>query len=198
MLTVALKEWSIVCDLLREGRTAVLLRKGGIRESGGAGVFELEHRRFGLFPSWAHQQPSRIKTPWCDRVEVQDEPVRVTIRAIAEAAAIWEVPNRAAVDAVDDLHCWTPPQIDMRFAYKPQRPLYLVALRVASMTRPYTMDLDAEYAGCRSWVPLRSEDALDDTGMDTVIDDRAFTAIVERLDEAMGSSGRSANEKIEK
>ena len=45
MLDIALKEWAVVCNLLLEGRLAVLLRKGGIAETGGAGVFELEHTR---------------------------------------------------------------------------------------------------------------------------------------------------------
>lgn len=186
MLAVALKEWSIVCDLLREGMTAMVLRKGGIRERGGAGVFALEHRCFGLFPSWAHQQPLRIKAAWRDRVVVQDEPDQVTIHAVAEAAGIWQVPDRAAVDAVDDLHCWTAPQIDMRFAYKPNRPLYVVALRVATLVAPRTFEIDHNYAGCRSWVPLRPADALDDQDARSVLDDETFGCIIERLDAAMG------------
>jgi len=186
MLTAALKEWSIVCDLLCEGRTAVILRKGGIREPGGAGVFALAHRRFGLFPSWAHQRAERIKTPWSDRVVTQGEPPEVTMRAVAEAAVIWQVPSRAAVDAVDDLHCWTAPQIDMRFAYKPDRPLYLVALRVARLRDPRTIQLDDTYTGCRSWVPLRPEDAIDDAGAEPVLEDMAFDRVLGRLNAAMG------------
>jgi len=190
MLDVALKEWSIVCDLLREGRTTLLLRKGGIREPGGAGAFELEHRRFGLFPSWAHQEPQCIKSPWRDRVEVMDEPDQVTIRAVAEAAAVWQVPHRDSVDAVDDLHCWTASQIDMRFAYKPERPLYMIALRVAMLTKPCTVDLSPEYAGCRSWVPLRRAAALDDGGLQWVLNDQDFGWIVDRLDAAMAVERR--------
>jgi hypothetical protein len=55
MIGVGLKEWAIVCDLLLEGKLAIMLRKGGIHESGGPGVFELEYPRCALFRSWAHQ-----------------------------------------------------------------------------------------------------------------------------------------------
>src|SRR5688572_15413116 len=131
MLDVALKEWSVVCDLLMEGRLAILPRKGGIHEDAGPGAFRLEHPRFALFPSWAHQRPAMIKPEHRERVEVIEEPAEITFRAVAEAARIWEVPGRAAFDRLDDLHCWTEQQIDMRFDYKPDRPLYLVAVRVA-------------------------------------------------------------------
>src|SRR5687768_3845167 len=43
-LHVALKEWATVCTALETGRQILLLRKGGIHETGGQ--FELEHSRF--------------------------------------------------------------------------------------------------------------------------------------------------------
>jgi hypothetical protein len=58
-LNIGLKEWAAVCTALETGRQMVLLRKGGIYES--AGEFEIEHRRFFLFPSYLHQKPDQIK-----------------------------------------------------------------------------------------------------------------------------------------
>ena len=46
-LRVALKEWAPVCSALETGRQIILLRKGGIHESGGE--FEVENRQFVLF-----------------------------------------------------------------------------------------------------------------------------------------------------
>src|SRR5207237_612582 len=37
-----------------EGRQAVILRKGGVSEAGGA--FRVEHERFWLYPTYLHQQ----------------------------------------------------------------------------------------------------------------------------------------------
>ena len=187
MLDVALKEWSVVCDLLSEGKLAILLRKGGIAEEGGAGRFRLEYPRFALFPSWAHQKPQMIKPEFRERVQVMDEPAQITFRAMGEAAHIWQVPSPAAFDRLDNLHCWTKEQIDMRFDYKPQNPLYLVAVRCRLLARPKTVENDQTYGGCRSWVPLRNADVFDETGATAVLTDSQFRAVVQRVEEAFAS-----------
>ena len=187
MIDIGLKEWAIVCDLLTEGRLALLLRKGGIHESGGPGVFELEHPRFLLFPSWLHQKPQMIKEADRSRVTVYGaEPREITFHAVGEAARIWQLRDRTSFDKLDDLHCWTPAQIDMRFGYKPENPLYLMAVRVSRLAVPRTVANHAEYAGCKSWVPLRPADVVDDAGATPVILDDAFAAIVKRVDAAVG------------
>lgn len=185
MLNVALKEWCIVCDLLLEGKLAILLRKGGISEPGGAGVFELEYPRFALWPSWAHQMPDRIKPEHRDRVQVLDEPFEQTITGIADAVKIWEVPSREAFDSLDDLHCWAKPQIDMRFDYKPEKPLYLMALRAWRLSEPQTVLNVPDYAGCRSWVPLAEQDAINDSNLIPTMDDEKFESILNRVSLAM-------------
>jgi hypothetical protein len=187
MLTVALKEWSIVCELLAEGSLALLLRKGGIHEDAGAGVFTLEHPRFALFPSYLHQKPQMIKPQFRDRVNVMEEPAEYTLSAMGEAAKIWEVPSRAAFDQLDDLHCWTPEQIDMRFNYKSDHPLYLVAIRAAKLASPKTILNDWRYGGCKSWIPLNEGDEVDDAGATRAIDDAAFDEILRRVDAAFSS-----------
>lgn len=185
MLDVALKEWAIVCDLLLEGQLAILLRKGGIHESGGPGVFELEYMRFLLCPSWAHQQPEMIKPAWRPRVQVMAEPEEITFQGVGQVARIWQVKSRQAFDSLDDLHCWTPPQVDMRFNYKPERPLYLMAVRASRLAAPRTIRNDMEYKGCRSWIPLKPADAVEDAGARPVLSDAAFDAILQRVDAAM-------------
>ena len=42
MLKYAFKEWAVVCRALTEGKQALILRKGGIAETGGR--FQLEHK----------------------------------------------------------------------------------------------------------------------------------------------------------
>ena len=41
MLPIAFKEWAVICEALALGRQALILRKGGIAETGGA--FRPEH-----------------------------------------------------------------------------------------------------------------------------------------------------------
>lgn len=186
-LNVALKEWAIVCDLLLEGKLALLLRKGGIEEKGGPGEFELEHPRFLLYPSWAHQRPEMIKPEHRDRVQVLAEPAEVPFTGMGEAVRIWEVPNRAAFDKLENLHCWTKPQIDMRFLYRPDRPLYLVAVRALRLARPRTVANLPQYAGCKSWVPLQPADAVDVSGATPALADDKLAAIQRQVDDAFGS-----------
>lgn len=191
MLSTALKEWAIVCDLLLEGRQAILLRKGGIHEASGPGVFELEQPRFGLFPSWAHQNPQSIKEAYRSRVRVVNEPEQIPIRGFAEVTKVWRVPSRGAFDQLDDVHCWTEPYVDMRFHYKPERPLYLMALRVFRLAEPKVIRNEAEYAGCKSWVPLRPGDEIDDTPINPVMDDWAIEALVTRIDHVFSEAAAS-------
>ena len=187
MLDVALKEWSIVCDLILEGRLSVLLRKGGIHETGGPGVFELEHARFALFPSWAHQNPASIKPAYRDGVERLDEPESITLRGLAEVVGIHCVTGRGQLDALDDLHCWTDAYLDMRFNYKPDRLLYLIVLRAYRLEQPQTIANGPEYAGCRSWVPLGPGDAIDDDRAEPVLGGVAIREVCARVEVALGS-----------
>ena len=186
MLHVALKEWAVVCDLLIEGRLAMLLRKGGIHERGGEAVFELEHPRFALFPAWMHQVPNRLKPAYRERVvRHRQEPAHVTLKGMATVDHIWQVRSRQAFDSLDELHCFSRPQIDMRFNYKPERPLYLLAVRAYRLAEPRTIDNTPDYAGCRSWVPLRQGDAVDDVHATPALSDDAFAQVVRRIDTAM-------------
>jgi len=191
MMDIALKEWAVVCDLLLSGELAILLRKGGIEESAGPGRFELRYDRFALFPAWEHQDPARIKPAYRDRVAVfADEPSEVTIRGmgVVGPSTIWPVPSRAAFDQLEDLHCWTRPQIDMRFDYKPDRPLYLLAVRAYALPEPQTVPARADYAGCTSWVPLAEEDEIDVTDAKPVLTDEQFQQIVERINNTFNAA----------
>lgn len=186
MLDIALKEWAIVCDLLIDGQLALLLRKGGIHESGGPGVFSLEHSRFLLFPSWLHQKPEMVKPAFRNKMTILSaEPAEVTFRGMGEVAKIWQVKNRAQIDALDDLHCWTPAQIDMRFNYKPENPLYLMAIRASLLPTARTVKNTAAYSGCRSWVPLSGADRVEESGARTAIDDDAFAKLLNRVEKTM-------------
>lgn len=184
MLDIALKEWAVVCDLLAEGKLAFLLRKGGIHEKHGR--FGIDHDRFALFPAWMHQKPELLKPGFADRVDsFGQEPSEITFRAMAEVSRIWEVTGRRAFDRLDDLHPWSSSQIDIRFNYKPEKPLYLVTLRAYRLGEEKTIENRKRYAGCRSWVPLIEEDHVDDSGLTPAMSDDAFSQVEQAVDQAM-------------
>jgi len=185
MIEVALKEWSCVCELLIAGEFCLLLRKGGIHERSGPGVFELEHDRFLLFPSWAHQKPEMMKPAYRDAARPADEPEQITFRGAGEATKIWQVPSRHAFDQLDDLHPWSVAYVDMRFGYRPENPLYLVAVRVTKLAKPKTIDYRKQFIGCHSWVPLEPREAASGEGT-PAIDDERFVSLVSRVDAVFG------------
>ena len=186
MLQVALKEWAVICDLLVAGEQAILLRKGGIEEAEGPGRFRLESPRFALFPAWLHQLPARIKPRWRERVKIYDaEPAEIVIAGFGVVDYIWRVPSRESLDAFDDLHVWTPVQLDMRWNYKPHQPLYLMAVRAYRLATPRTIANNPHYAGCKSWVDLEAADVIDEANATPVIDDAKFSSIVAQIGKAL-------------
>lgn len=187
-LDIALKEWQVIVALMLAGDLALLLRKGGIEEDKGPGRFEMVHPRFLLFPAWSHQKPEMLKSAHRDGAEPMAEPDEITLRGYAEAARIWQVPSREALDSLDDLHPWSDAHLDMRWNYRPENPLYLVAMRVHRLAEPKTIPNRIAYGGCKSWVELESDDAVRIAGAEPVLDDATFTEVVEQIDRRLAES----------
>jgi hypothetical protein len=170
-LSVALKEWAVVCHALQSGRQIILLRKGGIVEA--IGGFELEHSQFLLFPTYLHQNASMLKTEAQPGVQTAAaEPEQISLRSAAEVTDIIRISNRSQIDALDAEHIWAPPLIDMRFSYRPKNPLYLLILRAYQLPTQQTIQNTPDYAGCKSWVPLASP--IDCTGATPAIEESIF------------------------
>jgi len=170
-LQVALKEWDAVCKALGRGRQILLLRKGGIAETSGG--FEMENNQFLLFPTFVHQNLASLKSEvHADFSPHSQEPETLKISAAAVASDIVPLTQRAQMAALDDEHIWTGPLIDMRFNYRPERPLYLLLLRVYVLSSPVELGNTPAYAGCKSWVPL--EQAVNTGGATPVLDDVEF------------------------
>jgi hypothetical protein len=170
-LNVALKEWDIVCRALETGRQILLLRKGGIYES--AGEFEIQHRRFLLFPTYLHQNLKMLKPGDQAGFEAKtSEPQRIRLAAVGEITDIIQLDSRAQMDAIDDQHIWTAPLIDMRFNYRPENPLYLLLVRTYRLAEAVTIENTPAYAGCKSWVPLDQE--VSTAGAQAVLPDIEF------------------------
>ena len=59
-----LKEWATVVKALEQGKQTVILRKGGILET--ASGFNVESKKFFLFPTWEHQETKHVKPEFHD------------------------------------------------------------------------------------------------------------------------------------
>jgi hypothetical protein len=181
MLRHALKEWAVICRALAEGRQALLLRKGGIAEAGGE--FEVEHTRFWLFPTYAHQHRAGIKPealPLLEQAEAErPSPGVLRLVHFAEVTGVYHLHDVVSVLKLSGLHLWSEETACARFAYRLPG-LYVLPVRVYRAARPAEVPDSPRYAGCKSWVELDEE--LPTDGAVPVLGDQAFREVQLTLD----------------
>ena len=202
-MPTALKEWAVTVRALAEGEQLVTLRKGGVREPGRH--FELEHRRFFLYPTFDHQAAALVReshvpevgraiedATWPDEpptarmlaggAEVP-QPLSVRIRAWADVAAAWETSDPSAVEALSRFHVWSGDYAVKRLKWKPRDPLHVLMLRVHLLPRPITVKVSDTYLGCRSWIQLEREIAYEGT---PVLSDEEFSRARAQIEQLLG------------
>lgn len=174
MLSIAFKEWAVICRALAEGRQAVILRKGGVAEEGG--VFRPEHARFLLYPTFFHEQHrAGIKPqllPLLEEAEA-DRPPPGVIRFthVVTVAGVHHATDLEKALALDPLHGWTADTVRQRFQYRTPG-LFVLTVRAYRLPHPAELAERPEYAGCKTWVNLDSGIATD--GATPVLTDEAF------------------------
>jgi hypothetical protein len=102
-----------------------------------------------------------------------------------------EMREPAALRALEAHTCWTQAFFDVRLAYKPERPNYVLTVRAYRFSEPLEIPYLAAYGGCRSWVPLRT--ALPQVEMVAALDGATFEAQRRAVLEALGK-GRPGKE----
>lgn len=165
-LTAALKEWHVAVQAIADGKTIVLLRKGGIREANGQ--FQVQNNRVLLFPTYEHQKAHWLKSDYADalqEVESGWHPPVIDISVWAEISDVIEVNDRESLENVFPFHIWNERFASERFHWKPRQPLYLLLLRAYTLPHPVKIPYIAAYGGCRSWIKLSDAIALEDSKM---------------------------------
>ncbi len=180
-LQYALKEWAVICRALAGGRQAILIRKGGIAERGSE--FEVEHRRFWLFPTYVHQQKAGIvpeAAALLEQVDADRPPTGIVrLTHFAEAVGVYHIRELADAWKLAGMHCWSHETVQSRFEYR-QPGLFVLAVRVFRAPQVFDLPDTAEYAGCRSWVEL--DRALPTEGATPVMEEPAFAEVLRKLD----------------
>lgn len=181
MLRYAFKEWAVICRALAEGRQALILRKGGIAESGP--TFAVEHPRFWLFPTYTHQQQAGIRPdalPLLEQAEAERSPAgTLRLTHFAEVAGVYHVHDLVPALLLAHLHLWSEETVRARFAYRTPG-LYVLPVRVYRAAQAFDLPDLPEYAGCRSWVDLGRE--LPTEGAVPVMDEEPFQDLLRSLD----------------
>lgn len=172
----AFKEWAVSVNALGEGRQVMLFRKGGIKEKNLE--FKVEYPHFYLYPTYEHQDKSSLKPAFHSDLE----------RALAEKPDLGEVvlkywakvEEAVGLTSMDPVlkqalnHLWSEDCIRARWEFQPEKPLWLLILRVYRLQQPLKLEVKEEYTGCRSWVDL--QDNPGELACDPVLSDAEFEA----------------------
>ena len=148
-----LKEWAVAVRALERGETALVVRKGGIREK----AFAVKDSRFLLLPGYEHQKPELLKPEYRELLKeipnlTDDGPLRFT--SFAEVRGAYEVSEPESLAAIDPYHMWTPEYAESRFRWRPKKPLTVLVLRTYLLPEPVELPNSEAYAGCKSWIEL--------------------------------------------
>ncbi len=171
----ALKEWAVAVKALERGDTALVVRKGGIREK----AFAVPSTRFLLLPGYEHQRPELLKPGYRglmagipDRKD--DGPLIFT--SFAEVHAAYEISSPEALEAIDPHHIWTPEYAESRFRWRPKKPLTVLVLRTHLLPGPVELPYSESYGGCTSWIELDA--AVPTEGSRPALSDDEFGQII--------------------
>ena len=150
----ALKEWAVAVRALERGETALVVRKGGIREK----AFAVPQTRFLLLPGYEHQRPELLKEEYRGLMDgipdlADDGPLRFS--SFAEVEGAYEISETEALSALDPHHMWTPEYAESRFKWRPKKPLTILVLRTYLLPEVVELPYRDEDGGCKSWIGLQ-------------------------------------------
>ena len=172
----ALKEWAVAVEALERGETALVVRKGGIREK----TFAVPKTRFLFFKSYEHQKADQLKPAYHDLLRSipqrrDDEPVIFT--SFAEVYRAYEVSEAEELEALDPHHIWTHEYAESRLKWRPKKPLTILVLRTYLLPEPIVLDYRDSYGGCKSWIEL--EESVPTAGSRPALEEPSFEKLVQ-------------------
>ncbi len=151
----ALKEWATVITALENGDQTVLLRKGGILET--ASGFQVEDRKFFLFPTYEHQDNSSLKSQFYRYLaDVREQKPRDGFNRITSYAEVLEecdISSMGIIEKLSDFHIWSESYIVERMNWMPEKSMTAIFLKTYKIS-PVEISVLPEYHGCKSWIEL--------------------------------------------
>ncbi|MGH3089847.1 MAG: DUF1802 family protein, partial [Rubrobacteraceae bacterium] len=169
------KEWAVTVKALERGETALIVRKGGIREK----AFAVEDSRFLLLPGYEHQRPELIKPEFREvlgELPERDDTGPLYFSSFAEVVGAYEISEKEELDALDEHHMWTSEYAESRFKWRPKKPLTVLVLRTRLLPEEVVLPFREEYGGCRSWIQLK--EPVSTGGATPVLSDEEFEQLV--------------------
>jgi hypothetical protein len=163
----ALKEWASAIAAMGRGEQVILIRKGGIADP----KFGLEATRFYLFPTNFHESgapailPAIQITHWCEVVKS------------------WEIRDLDTLLRLESQVVFDRDTLETRYHFRPDQAIHVIAVRTFALPRPASVPMNDRYEGCRSWVSLDEEIAIDDSR--PVLDDAQLRAKIDAVAAAL-------------
>ena len=170
-----LKEWAVTVRALERGETALVVRKGGIREK----AFAVPKTRFLLLPGYEHQRPELIKPEYrhiMDEIPdlTDDGPLRFS--SFAEVEGAFEISEADDLEALNEHHMWTHEYAESRFKWRPKKPLTVLVLRTYVLPQTVELPYREGYGGCKSWIEL--EGSVSAVGARPTLSDGEFDDLI--------------------
>ena len=160
---------------LERGDTALVVRKGGIREK----AFAVESSRFLLLPGYEHQRPELLKPEYrglMDEIPSRTDHDPLLFTSFAEVRGAYEISEPEQLEAIDPHHIWTPEYAGSRFKWRPKKPLAVLVLRTYLLPEPVELPYSENYGGCKSWIGL--DEAVSVEGARPALGDEDFERLV--------------------
>ena len=150
MQSIGFKEWALVCAALGEGRQSIIIRKGGLAE--GRDGFAFQYREFFLFPTFFHEQLTRIRNS--DAALPEPRPNEIEIRYFARVEEARVMTDWDEVCTLEPLHILQESVVRERFDYDDAPGLHVAFVRAFRLAPVWRFPDAKAYGGCRSWVQL--------------------------------------------
>jgi hypothetical protein len=179
-MSVAFKEWAIVCEAIGSGRQSIMLRKGGIAE--GRDGFAFKHQEFFLFPTWFHEQLEKTTFPVGTTLPPHLEG-EIEIRYAVTLEWSRLVTDASRLPSLREFHILHDSVVDERFRYDESPGIHVGFVRAFLLASPRRLPMQKNFGGCRSWVDLPG---LEDAELVPVISDEEHAARRDALQALLG------------
>jgi len=178
----ALKEWASVLQAMDRGEQLVLIRKGGLIEPGSG--FEVVNDIFVFYPTFEHQAVNYLREDYrgyfeqASRARAPEGSVR--FECFGTAVSTHSVNEPALIKRLEAFHIFNEAFVTQRLKWQPDAPMVLVIVRVYRLAQPQMLPVDPSYAGCKSWVELKTSVLLEQAI--PVLSDAVFRERLQQLE----------------
>ncbi len=162
----ALKERAGVVSALVDGTQTLLVRHPTLDPGTIDGPF-------ALYPAYSHQDPDRYQDRYVHyyhRSSARPD-AGIPVRAVAEVVEEYRI-STDELDALARYYVYTPD--GLRAKYDPDDELRVLLLRVAELESSRLIEERPAYRGCRAWIELADDVAVDPRASTPVLDDATF------------------------